>query len=54
MGKLKNRTKLGDAVDNELYQRLCELSATTRIPRSRLLDDAIALLLETHEQKTNK
>lgn len=43
--KLKNRTPLGLAVDKRLYEALNELQKETRIPKSRLLDEAIQLLL---------
>lgn len=48
---LKNRTKIGSAIDKELYIRLQELSKVTRIPLSRLLDEAIKDLLSKHNQK---
>lgn len=51
MSKLVNRTKLGDAVKNELYDKITELSKKTQIPRSKLLDRAIELLLKEYEEK---
>ncbi|MEF9992430.1 MAG: ribbon-helix-helix domain-containing protein [Romboutsia sp.] len=48
---LKNRTKIGSAVDKELYTKLQELSKITRIPISKLLDEAIENLLSKHNQK---
>ena len=33
---LKNRTKIGSAIDTELYNKLKELSEKTRIPISKL------------------
>lgn len=48
---LKNRTKIGSAVDKNLYTKLQELAKTTRIPISKLLDEAIVCLLEKHNQK---
>ena len=46
---LKNRTKIGSAIDNELYNKLKELSEKTRIPISKLLDEALSDLLEKHK-----
>ena len=46
---LKNRTAISTAVDNELYKKLKEHSEKTSIPISKLIDKAIALLLETVE-----
>ena len=45
---LKNRTKIGSAINNELYNKLKELSRTTRIPISKLLDEALLDLLEKY------
>ena len=46
---LKNRTKIGAAIDTELYNKLKELSEKTRIPISKLLDEALSDLLEKHK-----
>ena len=46
---LKNRTKIGSAIDIELYNKLKELSKKTRIPISKLLDEALSDLLEKHK-----
>lgn len=48
---LKNRTKIGSAVDKELYKEIQELSKETRIPISRLLDEAFEDLLRKHKKK---
>lgn len=53
-GKLVNRTKLGDAIDNNLYNKLNILKENTRIPRSKLLDEAVELLLEKYKDKLEK
>ncbi len=45
---LKNRTPISNAVDNELLIKLKQLSIDTRIPISKLLDEAIAMLLDKH------
>lgn len=42
---LKNRKPLSNAVKIELYDQLKELSDNTKIPMSKLLDEAIELLL---------
>jgi len=44
---LKNRMKIGSAVDIELYTKLKQLSETSQIPISKLLDNAIKLLLKS-------
>ena len=46
---LKNRTKIGSAIDIELYNKLKELSEKTRIPISKLLDEALSDLIEKHK-----
>lgn len=46
---LKNRTPVGSAIDNELYNWLKEFSKNTGIPISKLLDKAIQLLKEEVE-----
>jgi metal-responsive CopG/Arc/MetJ family transcriptional regulator len=51
LGKLVNRTKLGDAVDNTLLEELTKLSKETNVPRSKLLDLAIELLLKEKEKE---
>lgn len=50
MSKLVNRKKLGDAVDIKLYDKITELSKETMIPRSKLLDRAIELLLKEYDK----
>lgn len=47
--QLKNRTPLGNAVDNELCIKLKKLSKDTSIPVSKLLDKAIILLLKDYK-----
>lgn len=48
---LTNRTRISNAVDNELYKKLTELSRKTMIPISKLLDRAIELVLEEYQSK---
>jgi metal-responsive CopG/Arc/MetJ family transcriptional regulator len=45
---LKNRTKITTTLDNKLIDKLDKLSKDTRIPKSRLFDEAVGLLLEKH------
>jgi len=45
---LKSREPVNCAVDKELNQKLIQLSKDTRIPKSKLLDEAIELLLNKH------
>jgi len=48
MGDLKNRTRKMFAIKNELVAALEKLSELTRIPQSRLVDEAIEDLLKKH------
>lgn len=48
ISSLVNRTRIGSAIDKGLAESLKKLSEETRIPQSRLLDEAIELLLEKH------
>ncbi|WP_416044938.1 ribbon-helix-helix domain-containing protein (plasmid) [Clostridium tyrobutyricum] len=48
---LVNRTKISNAVDTKLYEKLTELSKETMIPISKLLDKAITLLLDEYDKK---
>lgn len=45
---LKNRDRFSSTVDKDLLFRLKKLSKETRIPISKLLDEAIADLLKKH------
>ncbi len=45
---LKNRTRFTSSLDNPLVPLFNELSRVTRIPKSRLLDEAIMDLLLKH------
>lgn len=49
---LKTRTPLSNAVDTKLLHKLQQLSKDTRIPQSKLLDEAIELLLQKHGRAT--
>ena len=46
---LKNRVRKTSSFDPKLYEYLKKLSETTRIPMSRLLDEAIEDLLNKHK-----
>lgn len=47
---LINREPVNCAVDKNLNQRLIQLSKNTGVPKSKLLDKAIKLLLESTEK----
>lgn len=51
---LANRTAFSNAIDTALYQQLEELHRRTRIPKSKLMDEAIQLLLEKHARDSDK
>jgi hypothetical protein len=46
--RLAHRTPISNAVDNNLLAQFNLLHQRTRIPKSKLLDEAIELLLEKH------
>ena len=46
---LTNREPVNCAADKELNQKLIQLSKETNIPKSKLLDKAIELLLKSTE-----
>ena len=48
---LVNRTRFTTSIKNELYDALNQLTADTRIPKSRLMDEAIEDLLKKYEKK---
>jgi len=47
---LKTRTPISNAIDTKLFIKLKQLSSTSQIPISKLLDNAIKLLLESTEK----
>ena len=47
---LKTRTPVNCAVDNELNKKLIGLSKETMVPKSKLLDVAIKLLLDKYKK----
>jgi predicted DNA-binding protein len=48
---LVNRKKFVSSLSNELVEPFAQLSKKTRIPKSRLLDEAIEDLLAKYEKK---
>ncbi|MCD7947227.1 MAG: ribbon-helix-helix domain-containing protein [Oscillospiraceae bacterium] len=51
---LKNRKRFTSSLKNELIEQFDRLSAQTRIPKSRLLDEAIEDLLVKYGKIDNK
>lgn len=51
---LAKRVKVGTAIDRELHEKLKQLSEDTRIPMSKLLDEALEDLLVKHGNSTEK
>ena len=52
MSDLKTRTRIGNTLDTNLLKMLKELSSDTRIPMSRLLDEAVEDLIQKHNSKS--
>jgi metal-responsive CopG/Arc/MetJ family transcriptional regulator len=50
MADLKNRTRITITLGNELLKQFKVLSEQTRIPMSKLLDEAIEDLLKKHDK----
>ena len=50
--QLKNRIRISSSIDINLNDKLKALSEETKIPISKLLDEAIELLLEKHNTKS--
>lgn len=48
---LVNRTKLISSLANELVEPFNELSRKTRVPKTRLLDEAVEDLLKKYEKR---
>lgn len=48
---LKTRTQFTSTLDNDLYKNLQELSRSSKIPMSRLLDEGVGYLLEARTVK---
>lgn len=47
-GLYKSRAQYTMTVDKQLFATLNDLSAETRIPKSKLVDEALELLFEKH------
>ena len=47
---LKNRKELSNAIDTDLWNALDSLAKETLIPKSKLLDRAVTLLLQEHKK----
>ncbi len=45
---LKNRVAFSNAIEKELYEKFDQLQKETRVPKSKLLDEAIMLLLKKY------
>ena len=50
--ELKNRIRISSSIDINLNDSLRALSEQTKIPVSKLLDEAIELLLKKHNTKS--
>ena len=48
---LKNRIRFGSSLDKKFFKKIQELSKNSRIPVSKLLDEAVELLLIKHNDK---
>ena len=51
---LKNRKPISNAVRNELAEALKQLSDVTKIPMSKLLDEALEDLINKYANSTEK
>lgn len=50
---LVNRVRFGTSIDKNLHEKLSQLTKDTRIPVSKLIDEALTDLLEKHGVKLN-
>ena len=48
---LKNRTAYTSTLSTPLWEALNALQQSSRIPKSKLLDEAVELLLQHHQQE---
>lgn len=53
LAELRYRAKKMFSINKELVERLEKLSKQTRIPQSRLIDEAIEDLLKKHDKQKN-
>ncbi len=49
MGDLKSRERYTNSINKELLKKFRKLSEQTRIPQSKLLDEAIEAILEKYK-----
>ena len=49
---LVNRPRFTSSLDNRLMEQFNQLAKDTRIPKSRLIDEAIEDLLKKYEKRT--
>ena len=54
MSDLKSRVRYTNSIDIVLLNKLKELSKNTKIPQSKLIDEAITLLLIEHSSKSTE
>ncbi len=54
MSDLKNRVRIGISIDKELAYDLAQLSEQTMIPKSKLMDRGIELILQEKKYKRPK
>jgi hypothetical protein len=47
---LTNRVTISNAIERDLHEKLTDFSRETRIPKSKLLDEAIHDLLKKHNK----
>lgn len=52
MSDLTTRTRIGNTVNTELLKEFKQLSKDTKIPMSRLLDEAIEDLLKKYKNRS--
>jgi predicted DNA-binding ribbon-helix-helix protein len=51
---LKTRSQFTSTLKNELYDKLKELSDESKVPISKLLDEAVEALLEVRQERRNQ
>ena len=49
MGDLKNRTRIGNSVDNKLLEEFKKIANNTKIPMSKLLDEALEYIIKKYK-----
>lgn len=51
---LKTRTPISNSLDNQLWKAFDQLHNETKIPKSKLLDEAVELLLKSRSSKKDE